>query len=68
MVEINTIAIMAGVAGLIIGYVLGKLNGNKNNSHVGDIMKGNAIKACNDVNTGTSVGGNLAQDRAKQNN
>jgi len=68
MVEINTIAIMAGVAGLIIGYVLGKLNGNKNNSHVGDIMKGNAIKAGNDVNTGTSVGGNLAQDRAKQNN
>lgn len=68
MVEIDTITVMVGAAGFLIGFVLGKMNGNKNNSHVGDIMKGNANKAGGNINTGTNVGGNLAQDKSKQNN
>lgn len=68
MVEINTITLLVAAAGFLIGYALGKMNGNKNNSNIGDVLKGNAIKAGNDANTGTRVGGNLSQDRSKQNN
>jgi hypothetical protein len=63
----DTMGYLLGLAGLVIGFVLGKMNG-MNNGVSGDEISGKGIKAGGNVNTGTTVGGNQANDRSKQNN
>lgn len=67
MVDIGLIEIGIGIGGLVVGYFVGKMSGSGAVNH-GDTVQRGGIKAGGNVNTGTEVGGNLAQDRAKQNN
>ena len=75
MVEIGLLEIGIGIGGFVIGFLVGKMNSG---ASYGDIVKGG--KAGGDIIRGdktggdkiegdnTEVGGNLAKDRAKQNN
>jgi hypothetical protein len=63
----DTMGYLLGLAGLVIGFVLGKMNAT-NKGVSGDRISGKGIKAGGDVNTGTNVGGNQANDKSKQNN
>ena len=67
MVDIGLFEIGIGIGGLVVGYFVGKMSGSGAVNH-GDTVQRGGIKAGGNVNTGTEVGGNLAQDRAKQNN
>jgi len=63
----DTMGYLLGLAGLVIGFVFGKMSGNVNRG-TGDTITGKGIKAGGDVNTGTIVGGNQSNDKSKQNN
>ena len=67
MVDIGLFEIGIGIGGLVVGYFVGKMSGPAA-INAGDTVQRGGIKAGGNVNTGTEVGGNLAQDRAKQNN
>ena len=66
----DTMGYLLGLAGLIIGYMLGKMTGATNRSVGGDQVTGSAIKATESAQVagGSNVGGNQANDKSKQNN
>ena len=63
---------LLGLAGLIIGYILGKITGatNKSTSVDGDQITGSGIKATrgSTVAGESVVGGNQSNEKSRQNN
>lgn len=69
----DTMGYLLGLAGLIIGYMLGKMTGatNRSVSVGGDQMNRSSsvsVGGDNLTGSGNKVGGNQANDKSKQNN